>query len=140
VTEQAGNAAPVRVRLAPDVIDIFVYVVVLNLFVEYFPKVISESFTLSLLTALLLKVALELVLLVKNRIKARFRQARTLGGKAVAAIVLWLVLVGSKFAVLEAVDAVFGGRVSLGGFIPVTLLIVTLLLSRAVVRHLLQGT
>ena len=37
------------------VIDLFVYVVVLNLAIEYVPSVISESFTLSLLTAALLK-------------------------------------------------------------------------------------
>ena len=34
-----------------DVIDVFVYVVVLNLAIEYVPAVISEGFTLSLLTA-----------------------------------------------------------------------------------------
>jgi hypothetical protein len=78
-----------------DVIDLFVYVVVLNLAIEYVPSVISEGFTLSLLTALLLKVALELV------------------------------------------DLVFGDAVSLGGFVPVTLLVVALLISRAAVRRLL---
>jgi hypothetical protein len=137
VPEQADSAATVRTRLAPAVIDVFVYVVVLNLFIEYFPTVISESFTLSLLTAVLLKIALELVLLVEKWIKARFRQATTIVAKAAAALAIWLVLVGSKFAVLEAVNAVFGGRVSLGGFISVALLIVTLLVSRALVRRLL---
>jgi hypothetical protein len=39
--------------------DVFVYVVVLNLAVQYVPSVISETFTLSLMTAVLLKVALE---------------------------------------------------------------------------------
>ncbi len=119
------------------VVDVFVYVVVLNLFVEYFPRVLSETFTLSLLTAVLLKGVLELVVAVKNRIKGRFRRASTGAGKAAAGVALWLVLVGSKFLVLEAVDLVFGDRVSLGGFVPVTLLILTLLLSRATVRRLL---
>ena len=50
-----------------DVIDVFVYVVVLNLAIEYLPTVISESFTLSLLTAALLKIALEVVLLLEGR-------------------------------------------------------------------------
>jgi glyoxylase I family protein len=45
-----------------DVIDVFVYVVGLNLAIEYVPSVLSESFTLSLLTAVLLKVALEVVI------------------------------------------------------------------------------
>ena len=55
-----------------------------------------------------------------------------------AAVLLWLVLFGSKFLVLEAVNLVFGTRVSLGGFFSVTLLILVLLLSRAAVRRLLQ--
>ena len=77
---------------------------------EYLPQVLSETFTLSLLTAVLLK----------------------------AAVLLWVVLFGSKFIVLEAVALVFDARVSLGGFFSVTLLILVLLLSRAAVRRLLQ--
>lgn len=53
--------------------DVFVYVVVLNLAIEYFPAVISETFTASLLTAIVLKLALEAVLAAKNRIKYRIK-------------------------------------------------------------------
>jgi len=120
-----------------DVVDLFVYVVVLNLAIEYVPSVISETFTLSLLTAALLKVALELVILVKNRILDRLRAATTPGTKLVSAVLLWVVAVGSKLVVLELVDVVFGDSVSLGGFLPVTLLVVALLLSRSAVRRLL---
>jgi len=129
------------VRARPsDVVDLFVYVVVLNLAIEYFPSVISESFTLSLLTAALLKVALELVVMVKNNILARLRSATTRRTKTGAAVSLWLVAVGSKLVVLELVDLVFGDSVSLGGFIPVTLLVLALLASRSAVRSLLYGT
>ena len=55
----------------------------------------------------------------------------------VAALLLWLVVFGSKFLVLEVVNVAFGDRVTLGGFFSVTLLILTLLLSRAAVRRLL---
>ena len=44
----------------------FVYIVVLNLAIEYVPSVISEGFTLSLLTAVSLKIALEMVIVLKN--------------------------------------------------------------------------
>ena len=125
-------------QLAAAVVDVFVYVVVLNLFVEYLPQVLSETFTLSLLTAVLLKGVLEVVVAAKNWAKARFRQAATPIGKMVAAVLLWVVLFGSKFLVLEAVALVFDARVSLGGFFSVTLLILALLLSRAAVRRLLQ--
>ncbi len=120
------------------VVDVFVYTVVLNLFVEYLPRVISETFTLSVLTAVLLKAVLELVVAVKNRVKAGFRRAATPVGKLLAGFLLWLVLFTSKFVVLEAVDLVFGAHVSLGGFFSVTLLILVLLAARAVVRRLLQ--
>jgi len=122
------------------VIDIFVYVVVLNLAIEYVPSVISEGFTLSLLTAVLLKLALEVVIVLKTRFIDRLRAATTKRGKAAAAVSLWVVAAGSKFVVLELVDVVFGDAVSLGGFIPVTLLVVALLVSRAAVRRLLYDT
>lgn len=125
-------------RVAAAVVDVFVYVVVLNLFVEYLPAVISETFTLSLLTAVLLKAVLEVVVAVKNRLKGRYRRASGAAGKVVAGVLLWLVLVGSKFVVLECVDLVFGDRVSLGGFFPVTGLILVLLVARGGVRRLLD--
>jgi hypothetical protein len=127
----------VRARPA-DVIDLFVYVVVLNLAVEYVPSVISEGFTLSLLTAGLLKLALEVVILVKGRIVIRLRAATTRTARIVAAVSLWAVAAGSKLVVLELVAVVFGDSVSLGGFISVSLLVVALLASRGAVRRLVD--
>jgi hypothetical protein len=124
-------------RRPSDVVDVFVYVVVLNLAVEYVPSVISESFTLTLLTAVLLKIALELVLILKGSLVSRFRGADTRSGKITSALAIWLVAVGSKIVVLELVNLVFGDAVSLGGFVSVTLLVVALLLSRDLVRRLL---
>jgi len=112
-------------------------VVVLNLAIEYVPTVISEGFTLSLLTAVLLKVALEVVIVLKARVIDRLRAATSRLGKATAALALWVVAAGSKLVVLELVDVIFGDAVSLGGFVPVTLLVVALLVSRAAVRRLL---
>ncbi len=120
-----------------DVIDLFVYVVVLNLAIEYVPSVISEGFTLSLLTAVLLKLVLEVVIILKTRVIDRARAATTKRGKGAAAVTLWAVAAGSKLVVLKLVDLVFADAVSLGGFIPVTLLVLGLLASRAAVRRLL---
>jgi hypothetical protein len=142
VAEAAPRRGPVRgwLRARPaDVVDVFVYVVVLNLAIEYVPSVISEGFTLSLLTALLLKFALEVVIHLKSRIVARLRAASTRRAKVAIATLLWVVAAGSKFVVLKVVDIVFGDAVSLGGFVPVTVLIVVLLISRAAVRSLLIG-
>lgn len=120
-----------------DVVDLFVYVVVLNLAIEYLPQVISESFSLSLLTALLLKIALELVLILKGAVLTGLRRATSPVGRVVFGVALWGVAAGSKFVVLWLVDVAFGGAVSLGGFLPVTALVVVLLLSRSGVRRLL---
>ena len=119
--------------------DVFVYVVVLNLAVQYVPSVISETFTLSLLTAVLLKVALEAVVFLKGKILSRFRAATTRSARWWTAALLWAAAAGSKIVVLEMVDLVFGDAVSLGNFISVTLLVVAILLSRAAVRKLLYG-
>jgi hypothetical protein len=141
--ESRDPRGPIRrwARARPaDVIDVFVYVVVLNLAIEYTPSVISESFSLSLLTAVLLKIALELVILLKSHIIARLRAADTRRAKLAAGGLLWVVAAGSKLVVLELVDLVFGDAVSLGGFVSVTLLVVALLVSRAAVRRLLSDT
>jgi hypothetical protein len=122
-----------------DVIDVFVYVVVLNLAVEYVPSVITEGFTLSLLTALLLKVVLEVVIHLKGRIVVRLRAATSRPAKVAIAMGFWVVAAGSKFVVLKLEDILFGDAVSLGGFVSVTLLVVALLVSRAGVRRLLEG-
>ncbi len=141
--ESRSTRGPIRrwTRARPaDVIDLFVYVVVLNLAIEYVPSVISESFSLSLLTAALLKITLELVILLKGLIITRLHAADTRRAKVVAASSLWVVAAGSKLVVLALVDLVFGDAVSLGGFVSVTLLVVALLVSRAAVRWLLYDT
>jgi hypothetical protein len=143
VGETSPRRGPLRawvVANPADVIDVFVYVVVLNLAVQYLPAVISENFTLSLLTAALLKVTLEMVLLLKGAVLARLRAATTRRAKTTSAILLWIVAAGSKLVVLWLIDIAFGGLVSLGGFIPVTLLVIALLMSRAAVRRLLGTT
>lgn len=122
-----------------DILDVFVYVVVLNLAIQYLPQVISESFMYSLITAVLLKVALEGVLRLKGAVMARLRGATTRRGKVVFGMALWGVAVGSKLVVLWLIDVVFAGSVSLGGFLPVTLLVLVLLASRSALRRLLYG-
>ena len=124
-------------RRSADVIDVFAYVVVLGLAVQYLPQVISETFTLTLLTAVLLKVTLEIVLALKRPLKRRLTAAATPLAKAGALLVLWLLVVASKVVILEVVAWVFAGSVHLGGFFAVTGLVLALLAARAAIRWLL---
>src|SRR6478609_7250482 len=93
---------------AVDLADVLAYLVVLGVFIQLFPAVITESFLLALLTAILLKLVLELVLWVKKRIVARLRAAQTWVARVVNALTLLLVLPGSKFLVLGVIDLAFG--------------------------------
>lgn len=124
------------VRIRPiDLVDVLVYLVVLGAFTQLFPSVISETFLLALLTAVLLKVVLEIVLWAKQRLLSGIRNRGRSAARAVRIITLVLLLPGSKFLVLELVDLAFGDAVYLGSFLQVTLLIIVLMLARGGVRR-----
>lgn len=124
-------------RIRPiDIVDIFVYLVVLGVFIQLFPAVISESFLLALLTAILLKIVLEVVLWFKKKIVSRIRGGKTPAVRVISVVALLLVMPGSKFVVLELVAFVFGDAVQLGGFFAVTGLIIVLMLARGGMRRL----
>lgn len=121
------------------VVDVFVYVVVLNLAAQFVPNVIAESFAMSILTAVLLKLVLEGVLWLKGRVVARLRAASTLLGRIGSIVTLGLLLPGSKFVLLWLEDLLLGHAVSLGGFWSVTALVIVLTLARWGVRWLIGG-
>ena len=52
---------PAQVRFAKAMTEILVYIVVLNLFVEYVDTVVIESFTVSVVTAIVLWLILRVV-------------------------------------------------------------------------------
>lgn len=129
---------PLRRLPAEHVVDVFVYITVLNLAAEFVPQVIAESFSMSLLTALVLKAVLELVVRLKKALAARISSADRLAQRAVAIAALGLLLPGSKLAVLWLLEVIFRGEIVLGGFWAVTALILVLMAARAGVRLLLS--
>jgi hypothetical protein len=66
---------------AVDLVDVLVYLIVLGTFSRLFPKIISESFLTTLVTAILL--VLEVVVRMKKRIVGRIKAAETPRVKAV---------------------------------------------------------
>lgn len=126
-----------QVAVPPVLLDYLVYVVVLNIFVQFVPQVITESFSVSLLTAALLLLVLHGITMVKAPFKTRFKTSSSRTGKVLFGLTLWIVIAGSKFVVLGLVDRLFGDRVSLGGFFSVTGLILVLLVARDFVRRVL---
>ena len=118
---------------------VLIDLVVLNLFVEYSQYVEIESFTVSVFAAILLQVLLKLTLAVEHRAAAYFKSKPGTSAKVMRWIVAWLILFGSKFVILEALNFALGDRVYFGGWLHgvvviIAILFVMLLVEEAIVR------
>ena len=89
--------------------------VVLGLFSEFSEKVHVDTFSTTLLAALVLQLLLKLTIAAEHRVLARFKGKEGLAWKATKFFVAWLILFGSKFVILEALTIVFGDRVRFEG-------------------------
>lgn len=132
-----GDMTRLRVQ-AKDLVDILVYLLVLGTFTQLFPAVISESFLASVVTAVLLKLMLELVVWVKGRIFTAVREAKSRPARVAAILTVPVFGAVSKAFVLWGTDVVLGDAVHLGGFWSVTLLVIVLMLARAGVRRVIS--
>ncbi len=110
--------------------DVLIYVVVLNLFVEYLPAVIIESFTISILTAVLLKILLDFVMGIEHHVHSFFEQKEGAIYRVLGTVSLFTILFLGKLFILEAVNFVFGDHVELGHFIEVVALVLALMITR----------
>jgi hypothetical protein len=118
---------------------ILIDLVVLNLFAEYWHHVVVDSFTISLLTALLLQILLKLTLHIEHRVADYFNAKPGKLAVYLRFFSAWLILFLSKLIILGAINFAFGSEVDFGGplhgvlsFIAVVL--VMLVAEEAVVR------
>ena len=89
---------------------------VLNLFIEYWRDYVSaNSFSITLLAAVLLQVLLKLTIVLEHKVAAFFNARPGGFNKFMRFFTAWLILFGSKFAILEALVLAFGDRISFGG-------------------------
>ena len=124
-----------QVRFLRAVLFVLVDVTVLALFVEYWDRIIIDSYTLALLTAILLQATLKATLAIEHRIGDHFRDRPGRGAMASRLLATWAVLFGSKVVILEGVDLIFGEHVELGGLVPFIVLVVAILAAEAVVER-----
>lgn len=89
--------------------------VVLNLFDEYWSRVHIESFTVSLLAAILLQILLQATLHLEHRVDRFFRARHGLQFEVLRWTGRWLVLFVSKFVILYALEFAFGDGVHFAG-------------------------
>jgi hypothetical protein len=95
---------------------VLIDLVVLNLFNEYSDKVRVDSFTISLLAAILLQALLKATIAVEHQVALYFK-SRPAGrfNTFLRFFGAWLVLFGSKFVILEALSFAFGDSVRFEG-------------------------
>ena len=118
---------------------ILIDLLVLNLFVEYSSKVSVDSFTTSLLAAILLQILLKVTIAIEHRVGAYFKSKP---GKLMTFLryfCAWLVLFGSKFVILEALTFAFGDKVRFEGrfngiLTLIVVVVVMLVAEEAIVR------
>jgi len=96
-------------------VAVLIDLTVLNLFDEYWDFVQIDSFTISLLTAVLLQIMLKITIQFEHRIARYFKSKPGLGAKILLWLSSWLLLFGSKLIILEAVNFFFGDRVLFTG-------------------------
>jgi hypothetical protein len=94
---------------------VLVDLVVINLFNEYWDWVTIDSFTISLAAAILMQVLLKVTLMIEHRVSDRMRKREHKGSRLLHIIVVWVILFGSKFVILDIFNRVFGDRVQFSG-------------------------
>ena len=116
--------------------DVLVYTVVLNLFVEHLDNVVIDSFTISLLTAILLKILLDIVMRAEHAVKGFWGDKEGTLASILGAVSVMAILFFGKLLILEVVNVVFGDHVELGHFIDVVALVLALMITRELVHRL----
>jgi len=129
---------PAQQRFASWMADVLVYIVVLNLFVEFVHTIVIDSFWISILTAVLLKLLLDLVLGLEHRVAAFFKARPGGVNRALGLVSVFAILFFSKFFILEAVNVVFGDHVELGHFIEIVALIVAMIVARRLMQAIYE--
>ena len=94
---------------------ILIDLTILNLFVEFSTWVTIDSFSVSLLAAIVLQILLKLTIAVEHRVAAYVNSKPGGYSKFLRFLCAWPVLFGSKFVILGAIDFLFGDRVDFEG-------------------------
>ena len=122
---------------------VLIDLLVLNLFVEYSSKVAVDSFTTSLLAAVLLQILLKVTIAIEHWVGAYFKAKP--GGlmKFLRYFCAWLVLFGSKFVILEALSFAFGDKVRFEGrfhgLLTLIVVVVVMLVAEEVIVRIYRG-
>ena len=93
---------------------VLIDLVVLGFFNQYWDYVFIETFTIALLTAMLLQFLLQVAIKIEHYF-AGLLERKGFTGKTQRAVSAWAVLFVSKLVILEAIDLFFGDSVEFSG-------------------------
>ena len=107
----------------------------LGLFAQYWKQVSVDSFTTTLLAAVLLQILLKLTIALEHRLATYFNARPGGFAKFMRFFSAWLVLFGSKFVILEALSFALGDGLRFGGpfhgIVALIVVVVTMLVVEA---------
>lgn len=111
---------------------VLIDLVVLNLFAEYWHRVYVDTFTTSLLAAIVLQLLLKATIAVEHWVAGFFKGKSGGFNTFLRFFFAWLVLFGSKFVILDAITLLFGENLRFEGrwhgIIPLIVVVVVMLL------------
>ena len=133
---------PVRRRqhdFGASMFSVLINVVILNLFVEHVDEVVIDSFSISVLTAILLTLMVWAISGVEHRVHHYFFDVRdSRASRTIGMLAVWGILFGGKLLILEVVNLVFGEHVQLGHLLEVILLVLTILIVQRLMAKLYE--
>jgi len=112
LTEDINNSQRLFVRY---LVAVLIDLAVLNLFDEFWELVTVEPFSVSVLAAILLQVLLKATLVLEHRVAGYFNKKSGGFARFMRFFTAWLILFGSKFVMLGAIDFAFGDDVLFTG-------------------------
>lgn len=133
------QSAPVATSRAQQVFlswttAILLNIVVLGLFVEYSDSIVIDSFTIVISTAIVLRALLGVTLNLEHRVRNIFWRRDGLAYRTAGLVTAWAILFGSKFVILEVMNFIFRDHVQIAGFIPLILVIITMIVVERTVQ------
>jgi hypothetical protein len=143
-TVQNDDFMPVAAKIYSDRQRLFLLyfvgalidLVVLGLFDEYTDKVHVESFSIMVLAAVLLQFLLKGTLAVEHWVASHFKGKAGGWMKFLRFFCAWLVLFGSKFVILEALDFAFGDSVQFEGVLHGIVWLIIVVVTMVIVEEL----
>lgn len=117
-------------------IAILIDLTILNLFVEFWDAVVIESFSISILVALILQILLRLTMMFEHKVANHYKSKPGKINVFLRWFTAWLILFGSKFLILFVIDIVFGSQVEFSNVIVFIVVVIAIVLVEFLVTRL----